>query len=241
MAESDAPEPDEDDTMTDSVSKPEPGGPMNGLSDEDEIVAEGPPDEKEIVGDDLPDEEETIGSRVGEEPAAEESEASPVAVETDEGAHPAEIELEQIREELEGLNDRHLRLAAEFNNYRRRVEAERLELWARAQADLVGRFLDVLDDLQRVAALDLDNATVEAIMEGIDLVDRKFMRVLQDAGAEVIDPAGEPFDPETMEAMMRVPTEEEDQDDIVDQVFLKGYALKGQLIRPARVSVRKHG
>jgi molecular chaperone GrpE len=241
MAESDAPEPDEDDTMTDSVSKPEPGGPMNGLSDEDEIVAEGPPDEKEIVGDDLPDEEETNGSRVGEEPAAEESEASPVAVETDEGAHPAEIELEQIREELEGLNDRHLRLAAEFNNYRRRVEAERLELWARAQADLVGRFLDVLDDLQRVAALDLDNATVEAIMEGIDLVDRKFMRVLQDAGAEVIDPAGEPFDPETMEAMMRVPTEEEDQDDIVDQVFLKGYALKGQLIRPARVSVRKHG
>ncbi len=214
---------------------------MNGLSDEDEIVAEGPPDEKEIVGDDLPDEEETNGSRVGEEPAAEESEASPVAVETDEGAHPAEIELEQIREELEGLNDRHLRLAAEFNNYRRRVEAERLELWARAQADLVGRFLDVLDDLQRVAALDLDNATVEAIMEGIDLVDRKFMRVLQDAGAEVIDPAGEPFDPETMEAMMRVPTEEEDQDDIVDQVFLKGYALKGQLIRPARVSVRKHG
>jgi len=156
-----------------------------------------------------------------------------------EGAMDAE--LVALREEFEGLNDRHLRLAAEFNNYRRRVENERTELWARAQADLVSRFLDVLDDLQRVAGLDLTNATVEAIMEGIDLVDRKFMRVLGDAGVSVLDPAGEPFSPETMEAMMRVPAESEEEDETVDQVFQKGYMLKGQLVRPARVSVRQRG
>ncbi|HKJ01688.1 MAG TPA: nucleotide exchange factor GrpE [Longimicrobiales bacterium] len=152
-----------------------------------------------------------------------------------------DAELVALREEFEGLNDRHLRLAAEFNNYRRRVEAERTELWSRAQADLVAKFLDVLDDLQRVAGLDLGNATVEAIMEGIDLVDRKFMRVLADAGVEVLDPVGEPFSPETMEAMMRVPTESEEDDETVDQVFQKGYTLKGQLVRPARVSVRQRG
>jgi molecular chaperone GrpE len=227
--------------MTDSVSKPEAVGPSNGLSDEDEILADELPDEDEIVADELPDEDEANAPSKDRGSGAEESVEGSVGVTTDGEGHPEEIEVGQLREELRGLNDRHLRLAAEFNNYRRRLEAERLELWARAQADLVGRFLDVLDDLQRVAGLDLDNATVEAIMEGIDLVDRKFMRVLQDAGAEVIDPAGEPFDPEIMEAMMRVPTEEEDQDDIVDQVFLKGYGLKGQLIRPARVSVRKYG
>lgn len=142
-----------------------------------------------------------------------------------------------LREALEDLNDRHLRLAAEFNNFRRRTEQERLGAWSRAQADVVGKMLGVLDDLQRVAQLDTSNATVETIMEGIDLVERKFVRMLEDVGVEVHDPTGEPFDPEVMEAMMRVPAESEDGDGSVAEVFEKGYSLKGVLIRPARVSV----
>lgn len=151
------------------------------------------------------------------------------------------IELDTLRDEFAHLNDRHLRLAAEFNNFRRRSEQERLEAWSRAQADLVGKFLDVLDDLSRVAELDLTNATVEAIMEGVDLVERKFVRMLADAGVEMIDPNGEEFDPERMEAMMRVPIEGDEEDDSVAQVFQKGYSLKGVLVRPARVSVFKKG
>ena len=149
-------------------------------------------------------------------------------------------ELVALREEFDGLNDRHLRLAAEFNNYRRRVEQERIDAWSRAQGDMVARILDVLDDLQRVAQLDLSNATVEAIMEGVDLVERKFVRMLKDAGVETLDPTGQAFDPERMEAMMRVPAESEEADETVAQVFQKGYALKGHLVRPARVSVYKH-
>jgi molecular chaperone GrpE len=152
-----------------------------------------------------------------------------------------ETEVVALREEFEALNDRHLRLVAEFNNFRRRSEQERLSAWARAQADLVGKYLDVLDDLQRVAELDLSNATVEGIMEGIDLVERKFVRTLADAGVEMIDPTGEPFDPERMEAMMRVPAENDGQADTVAQVFQKGYSLKGILVRPARVSVFTQG
>ena len=150
-------------------------------------------------------------------------------------------EIAKLRADFQDLTDRHLRLAAEFNNFRRRSEQERLGAWGRAQADLIGKFLDVLDDLDRVAKLDLSNATVEAIMEGVDLVERKFMRTLEDAGVEVIDPAGETFDPERMEAMMRVPAESEEQDDSVAQVVQKGYSLKGTLVRPARVAVFKHG
>lgn len=178
-------------------------------------------------------------------PEATEAEESESEEELDGLAEEVEdsldAELVALREELESLNDRHLRLAAEFNNYRRRVEQERVESWSRAQADLVARFLDVLDDLQRVAELDLDNATVEAIMEGVDLVERKFARALEEAGVEIIDPEGEPFDPEVMEAMMRMPAESEEDDDVVAQVLQKGYALKGNLVRPARVSVFKHG
>jgi molecular chaperone GrpE len=64
--------------------------------------------------------------------------------------------------------------------------------------------------------------------------------MLEDAGVEVIDPTGEAFDPERMEAMMRVPADSEERDDEVAQVFQKGYTLKGVLVRPARVSVFKN-
>lgn len=210
--------------MTDSVSNIE----------EQEPTGESPKEPTEAM--DADSDIETDEDLVAAEAALKELDELALEVE---GSMDAE--LVALREEFEGLNDRHLRLAAEFNNYRRRVENERTEVWARAQADVVAKFLDVLDDLQRVAGLDLTNATVEAIMEGIDLVDRKFMRVLSDTGVEVLDPVGEAFSPETMEAMMRVPAETEEDDDTVDQVFQKGYALKGQLVRPARVSVRKHG
>jgi len=156
-------------------------------------------------------------------------------------ADSGETELVALREEFEDVNDRHLRLVAEFNNFRRRSEQERMSAWARAQADLVSKLLDVLDDLQRVADLDLSNASVEAIMEGIDLVERKFVRQLEEAGVEVIVPEGEAFDPERMEAMMRVPPEDDDDVDTVAQVFQKGYSLKGHLVRPARVSVYTDG
>lgn len=150
--------------------------------------------------------------------------------------------LDELQSEFDTLNDRHLRLAAEFNNYRRRQEAERLESWGRAQAELVGRFLEVLDDLQRVSALEPseESVTVEAIVEGIDLVERKFLRTLEEAGAEIVAPEeGDPFDPETMEAMMRVDDETGERDDQVAELFARGYVFRDVLVRPARVSVYK--
>jgi molecular chaperone GrpE len=151
-------------------------------------------------------------------------------------------DLDTLQGEFDDLHDRHLRLAAEFNNYRRRAESESLATWGRAQADLLRRFLDVLDDLQRVSGLDPaeESVTVQSIVEGIDLVERKFLRVLEDAGTVIVDPGdGDPFDPESMEAMMRVPTDRDERDDRVAQVFQKGYVVDGNLVRPARVSVYK--
>lgn len=193
----------------------------------------------------VPKDEELADDGVTEagDEAPDVSPDGPDASDEDAGADasPGDDEVAALRKEFDDLNDRHLRLVAEFNNFRRRTEQERLSAWSRAQADLVAKFLDVLDDLHRVAELDLSNATVENIMEGIDLVERKFMRVLEDSGVEVINPQGERFDPEIMEAMMRIPAESEDQDEEVAQVFQKGYALKGVLVRPARVSVYKDG
>ncbi len=148
---------------------------------------------------------------------------------------------EELEREVDQLNDRHLRLAAEFENYRKRVRAEQRDTWARAQADLVRRLVESVDDLQRVALLDPQTASVRDIVEGVDLVERKLLRALADAGLEVLDPAGENFDPNVMEAVMMAPATSEDEDDTVDMVMQRGYVLGGHLVRPARVSVRKHG
>jgi molecular chaperone GrpE len=174
--------------------------------------------------------------------AADPPKSSPEAA----AEHAAEEELRQqmdsLQSEFQTVNDRYLRLAAEFQNYRRRAESEMTETWSRAQADLVRRFLDVLDDLQRVGSLapSEDGVKVQSIVEGVDLVERKFMRALKDAGVEVVDPTGQVFNPETMEAVMRAPAASPEEDDQVGQVFQNGYLMKGHLIRPARVSVKKH-
>lgn len=155
-------------------------------------------------------------------------------------ADDADDELRATTEERDQWKDRHLRLAADFDNYRKRSEDRIRSGWDRAQADLAERLLEPLDDLERLTDLEGDvPSTAESVVEGAGLVDRKFRRILEDAGLSVVDPTGERFDPNTMEAMMRTPAESDDDDEKVERVFQKGYAFKGQLLRPARVSVYK--
>lgn len=145
-------------------------------------------------------------------------------------------EVEELREELESLNDRHLRLAAEFDNYRKRNQRDREALASRLQADLVGSLLDVLDDLQRVAEGGED-VDAEAVLEGVRLVEKKFVTVLEGAGLTPVDSEGERFDPELMEALGTVPTDDPEKDGHVADVFQRGYRLRDMLLRPARVRV----
>lgn len=145
----------------------------------------------------------------------------------------------RLEEELAEARDRHLRLAAEFENYRKRTRQELGQSGARAQAALIGSLLDVLDDFARIVSMDPDTATAESVLEGVQLVERKLQRSLTEAGVESIDPDGEPFDPERMEAVMREPADSDDQDDVVSRVLQKGVIFKGHLVRPARVAVMK--
>lgn len=144
-------------------------------------------------------------------------------------------------DEASALRERHLRLAAEFDNYRKRVERERGESWVRAQAQLLERLLEPLDDLQRIAHQDVGSTSAAALQEGAVMVEKKFRRVLEAVGVEEIEAEGRPFDPTIHEALTTVPAGDEEEDDTVAQVYQKGYLLKGVLLRPARVVVRKHG
>lgn len=158
---------------------------------------------------------------------------------TEQEAEQIESDIDELRRDFSTLSDRHIRLAAEFDNYRKRVERERADTWTRAQGDLAARLLDALDDLERFAhhAAESD----DALLQGVQLVERKLRQSLQSAGLEEVEAAGERFDPNSMEAVAMVPVESHEEDDIVSDVFQRGYRFKGSLIRPARVRVKKHG
>ncbi|MEW5931338.1 MAG: nucleotide exchange factor GrpE [Gemmatimonadota bacterium] len=141
--------------------------------------------------------------------------------------------------ELAASREKYLRLAAEFDNYRKRVEREKAESWSRAQAQLAEKLLDVLDDLQRVAQLNPETTTAQSVMEGTQLVERKLLRALESAGLEEVQAEGQAFDPAVHEALMTVPAESREEDHAVADVFQKGYRLKGTLLRPARVRVKR--
>jgi len=176
---------------------------------------------------------DAAGASAGERAPAE----PPAGGAPQESAGPAQ----ELAAELEALRDRYLRTAAEYENYRRRSERERSEAGVRAQAELVERLLDPLDDLQRVTQYGTETATVDGVLEGVELVERKLFRVLEGAGLEVIDPRGQPFDPTLHDALMTTPTEAREEDDHVAEVFQRGYQFQGILLRPARVQVKKYG
>lgn len=149
---------------------------------------------------------------------------------------PADEAVRRLEAELGQARDRHLRLAAEFDNFRKRVAREREETGPRAQAQLAGRLLDVLDDLDRVSTGG-GTATTEVIQQALMLIDRKLRKELEGAGLERIDPVGQPFDPGQHEAVAVVPPAAGQPDHSVAATFQAGYRFKGTLIRPARVQV----
>lgn len=151
-------------------------------------------------------------------------------------AEPPDEAVRRLESQLEESRERHLRLAAEFDNFRKRVARERAELAERGQAGLVTRLLDVLDDMDRLSA-DGGTASGESMREAVGLVDKKFRKELEAAGLERIDPAGQPFDPSLHEAVSTLPPPSPDRDHIVSATFQAGYRFKGTLIRPARVQV----
>lgn len=139
--------------------------------------------------------------------------------------------------EVEVWKDRHLRLAAEYDNFRKRVAKERAEAWTRAQAELVTRLADALDDLSRFAHIDPAAVDSKTLHEGIDLVERKVWKELETAGVTKIDQVGVPFDPNVHEAVTTQPAAKPEQDHTVGQVVQPGYKMRDTLLRPARVVV----
>ena len=140
---------------------------------------------------------------------------------------------------LDEQREKYLRLAAEYDNFRKRTTKERLEAGSRAQADLVRQLIDSLDDLSRFATVDPAGTDAATVLQGVDLVEKKLRKALTGAGLDVIEPVDQPFDPAVQEAIATEPALSSEDDNMVARVYQRGYTFNGQLLRPARVVVKQ--
>lgn len=149
-------------------------------------------------------------------------------------------EIEAAKAEAQASAERLARLQADWDNYRRRTERERVTERERACEGLVTSLLPVIDDLERAVAHAAGSAegneAVQQIVDGVSAVHAKVLATLAKQGVEVIDPAGEAFDPNAHQAVGRV-EDASAYDETVHDVYQKGYSLAGKVIRPAMVTV----
>ena len=149
-----------------------------------------------------------------------------------------ESEIEKLKEEIQELNDRHIRLAAEFDNYKRRTAKERIELIQTASREVVTSLLDALDDSER-AQLQMEKTDdVKQIKEGVQLVFSKLRNTLSARGLKPMDTLNKVFNPDLHEAISEIDAGDDKKGKVVAEVQ-KGYTLNDKIIRFAKVIVGK--
>ena len=142
-------------------------------------------------------------------------------------------ERDQLAAERDQLKDQLLRSQAEFQNFRKRAEREKLELFEYASKEAIGVLLPILDDFERAVKVQSSDKEYSA---GIDLIYNRFYETLKKLGLEPIDSQGKPFDPQIHHAVDMVETDEVPDHTVLDE-FQRGYNFKGRLLRPAMVKV----
>ena len=144
----------------------------------------------------------------------------------------------ELAAELEAAKDAALRAQADAMNVQRRAEQEIEKARKFALERFCGDLLSVVDNLERALESSGDEQGSAALAEGVELTRKGFMDVLAKYGVEAVDPTGEPFDPETAQAMSMVEQPDAEPNSVV-AVMQKGYLLNGRLLRPAMVMVAK--
>lgn len=184
------------------------------------------------------EEEPIIENNQAEQEVAEAQNEATETVETAPAEPVVELSAEEkLKEENSNLNDKYLRLFAEFDNYKRRTQKERVELLQTAGKDVVVAMLPVLDDFER-ALKATENATeVSAIREGVMLVQTKLKSILNQKGLKEVESLNTVFDTDLHEAITKIPAPSEDLKGKVVDELEKGYTLNDKVIRFAKVVV----
>jgi molecular chaperone GrpE len=180
-----------------------------------------------------PQEIESQATSLKEEPADASSSA------TDEGAPTAptlEEKLVAAEQQVQESHDRFLRVAAEFDNFRKRKEREISDLRKYANQSLLRELLGVVDNLERALVSARDSGHPEALMEGVEMTLKELLKIFDQFGVKPIEALEQPFDPNHHEAVMQAPSDAFPANTVIKELQ-KGYLLRDRLLRPAMVVV----
>ncbi|MFQ5914849.1 MAG: nucleotide exchange factor GrpE [Nitrospinota bacterium] len=181
--------------------------------------------------------QESDDEAVSTEPSGEEA-ARPEPGGEDTSAQEAKSP-ENLQREFDALQDQHLRLRAEFDNFRKRTAREHRQIRERASEQVIKDLLPVIDGLERARdTIPAEDENGTAVKEGIELVLKSLRDILGRHGLEEIQALSQPFDPNLHEAVMVVETEDHPDDTVIEEIQ-KGYSLGDRVIRPSRVVVAK--
>ncbi|WP_166333101.1 nucleotide exchange factor GrpE [Sphingobacterium chungjuense] len=162
-------------------------------------------------------------------------------LETNEGnmeQEPTEIvEESDIASKLEEAQDKYARLLAEFENYKKRTSREKIEIIQSAGKEVIGKLLPVLDDMDRALISMAAAQDVETVKQGVELVNTKFRKLMEQQGLKEMDVVGQAFDSEFQEAITAIPAPTDDMKNKVIDVVEKGYLLNDKVIRFAKVVI----
>ncbi len=148
-------------------------------------------------------------------------------------------ELSVLKAELAEQKDKYLRLFAEFDNFKKRNAKERLELFKTAGQDIIRELLPILDDFQRADKAFEQDKNAENYVQGVQLIQEKFQKTLQNKGLKAMESVGATFDVEKHEAIAEIPASTEEQKGKVIDEVQRGYTLNDVIIRYAKVVVGK--
>ncbi|HVG21022.1 MAG TPA: nucleotide exchange factor GrpE [Blastocatellia bacterium] len=178
----------------------------------------------------------------GSEKASSDDEAATAESAAPEGAQHSpgpdlQAQVDALTQEKTALYDQMLRRQAEFENYRRRVEREKAEFHARARGEVLLELLPVVDNFERaLSSLQKKEADAAGLRHGLELIHKQLKDALTKFGLEPLESVGQVFDPHFHEAVTIEPTDEHEENTIIEE-FQRGYKLGEKLLRPAKVKV----
>jgi molecular chaperone GrpE len=145
--------------------------------------------------------------------------------------------LEDFQKKYDELNEQNLRLRAEFSNYKKRVDREQLEIADYVKAEIIKKFLPILDDFDRMLKVSNGEVNNQSLLAGAQLIFDKFIQILNDFGVQKIEAIGKDFNPQIHEAMLLQKVEEAEKNGKILSVFQEGYLLKERLLRASKVVI----
>ena len=193
-------------------------------------------------GSDLP--QETLfasdSNQLVDEPAnttIEDSEPDEVDEPSQDPTAKLQLQIDGLLAEKSALYDKLLRGQAEFENYRKRTERERAELYQHGRDDVLLQFLPVVDNFERaLSSLETSEGDAEALRHGVELIHKQFKDALSKFGLEPVEAVGQTFDPHVHEAVTTEATDKHKENTVI-QEFQRGYRIGDRLLRPAKVKV----